>query len=96
MIEQMNVFSCLCPSNKVEMLGAKGTKSPLSKVLHEHGKMFDKDSIIVLNSGLWFNVYNHKRYLKEVHKVRCELHKTRKVPQLGKCSICNNDCTTLL
>ena len=74
MIEQKNVFSCLCPSNKVEFLGAKGTKLPLSKVLHEHGKMFHKDSIIVLNFGLWFNVNNHKRYRKEVHKVRRELH----------------------
>jgi len=73
MIEQMNVFSCLCPSNKVEMLVAKGTKLPLSKILHEHGKMFDKDSIIVLNFGLWFNL-NNQRYLKEVHKVRRELH----------------------
>ena len=64
----------MCPSNKVELLGAKGTKLALSKILRDRGKMFDKDSIIVLNFGLWFNVDNHKRYLKEVHKVRRELY----------------------
>lgn len=74
MIEQKDVFSCICPSAKVERLGAKGNKLPLSKVLREHGRMFDKDSIIVLNFGLWYNVNDHKRYLKELHKVRRELY----------------------
>ena len=77
-LELRDVFSCMCPSNKVELLGAKGTKLALSKILRERGKMFDKDSIIVINFGLWFNIDNHKRYLKEVHKVRRELYILKK------------------
>jgi len=83
MIEQRDVFSCLCPSTKVEMFGGKGTKLPVSKVLREHGKMFDKDSIIVLNFGLWFNVNNHKRYVREVHKVRRELYNLERFHNLA-------------
>ena len=56
MNEQKDVFSCMCPSNKVELLGAKGTKLALSKILREHGKMFDKDSIIVI--GLFDNTFD--------------------------------------
>ena len=84
MIEQSDVFSCMCPRNKVELFGAKGTKLPLSKVLRDRGKMFDEDSIIVLNFGLWFNVDNHKRYLKELHKVRRELYVLKTSHKLAK------------
>lgn len=80
MIELANVLQCTCPNSEVRILGAKGTKKPLSKILHEQGKMFNKDSVVVLNFGLWFNVNNLKLYTKEVHRVRSELQVLLKLP----------------
>ena len=74
MIELKDVFQCICPNNEVKMLGAKGTKMPASKVLREHGKMFNKDSVVVLNFGLWFNSDKRNPYITEIRKVKHELH----------------------